>query len=107
MILYTCSMYGHIATLSDSIVEGIKKNSEVQVDVYQIPETLSEDVLAKMHAPAKVLLMCGVFDMLHWYRQCQCCRVQQCHSRKCIPVSSSFDFRSHCPFVSYRFVSFV
>ena len=43
------SIYGHIAKLTDSIVEGAKSTGAT-VDVYQIPETLSEEVLAKMHA---------------------------------------------------------
>jgi NAD(P)H dehydrogenase (quinone) len=47
-------MYGHIATLADSILEGIQKVPEVQVDIYQIPETLPNEVLAKMHAAPKV-----------------------------------------------------
>ncbi|PWZ00099.1 putative 1,4-benzoquinone reductase [Testicularia cyperi] len=43
------SLYGHVAKLSESIVEGAKSTG-AQVDVYQFPETLSDEVLAKMHA---------------------------------------------------------
>ncbi|KAM3524082.1 hypothetical protein MY4038_007905 [Beauveria bassiana] len=46
------SMYGHIKQLADAEKKGIEKAGGT-VDVYQIPETLSEDVLAKMHAPPK------------------------------------------------------
>ncbi|OMJ10231.1 putative NAD(P)H dehydrogenase (quinone) FQR1-like 1, partial [Smittium culicis] len=47
------SMYGHIATLSDAIKKGLEKNNNVNVEVYQVPETLSQDVLEKMGAPPK------------------------------------------------------
>ncbi|KAM3429330.1 hypothetical protein MY4824_008297 [Beauveria thailandica] len=46
------SMYGHIKQLADAEKKGIEKAGGT-VDVYQIPETLSDDVLAKMHAPPK------------------------------------------------------
>ncbi|OMJ11772.1 P25 protein [Smittium culicis] len=47
------SMYGHIATLGDAIKKGLEKNNNVNVEVYQVPETLSQDVLEKMGAPPK------------------------------------------------------
>ncbi|KAI0410031.1 minor allergen Alt a 7 [Xylaria palmicola] len=46
------SMYGHIAKLAEAEKAGIEKAGGT-VDLYQIPETLSSDVLAKMHAPAQ------------------------------------------------------
>jgi len=46
------SMYGHIKTLAMAEKKGIEAAGG-KVDLFQIPETLSEDVLAKMHAPAK------------------------------------------------------
>ncbi|EJP69628.1 hypothetical protein MY5147_006652 [Beauveria neobassiana] len=46
------SMYGHIKQLADAEKKGIEKAGGT-ADLYQIPETLSEDVLAKMHAPPK------------------------------------------------------
>lgn len=45
-------MYGHIRQLAEAEKKGIEKAGGT-ADVYQIPETLPEDVLAKMHAPAK------------------------------------------------------
>ncbi|KAI0467158.1 minor allergen Alt a 7 [Xylaria cf. heliscus] len=44
------SMYGHIAQLAAAEKKGIEKAGGT-VDLYQIPETLSSDVLAKMYAP--------------------------------------------------------
>lgn len=46
------SMYGHIAKLAEAEKKGIEAAGG-QVDIYQIAETLSQDVLAKMHAPPK------------------------------------------------------
>lgn len=46
-------MYGHVKTLADAEKKGIEKVAGVQVDVFQVAETLSADVLGKMHAPAK------------------------------------------------------
>jgi len=46
------SMYGHIAKLAEAEKEGLKK-AGIEADLYQVPETLPEEVLAKMHAPPK------------------------------------------------------
>ncbi|KAI0107745.1 minor allergen Alt a 7 [Nemania sp. FL0031] len=46
------SMYGHIAKLAAAEKAGIEKAGGT-VDLYQIPETLPQEVLTKMHAPAQ------------------------------------------------------
>ncbi|RWA11101.1 hypothetical protein EKO27_g3996 [Xylaria grammica] len=46
------SMYGHIAKLAEAEKAGIQKAGGT-VDLYQIPETLSPEVLTKMHAPGQ------------------------------------------------------
>lgn len=46
------SMYGHIRQLAEAEKRGIEKVGGT-ADLYQIEETLADDVLAKMHAPAK------------------------------------------------------
>lgn len=46
------SMYGHIRQLVAAEKKGIEQAGG-SVDVYQLPETLSEDVLSKMGAPPK------------------------------------------------------
>ncbi|KAF8158767.1 flavoprotein-like protein [Mycena galopus ATCC 62051] len=46
------SMYGHIAKMSESVKKGIEEAGG-NATIYQVPETLSPEVLAKMHAPAK------------------------------------------------------
>jgi NAD(P)H dehydrogenase (quinone) len=47
------SMYGHIKTLALAEKAGVEKVPGVTVDLFQIPETLPQEVLAKMHAPEK------------------------------------------------------
>lgn len=46
-------MYGHIVQLAEAEAKGIREAGG-EVDIYQVEETLPEDVLAKMHAPPKV-----------------------------------------------------
>lgn len=45
-------MYGHIKQLAEAEKAGIEKAGGT-ADLFQIPETLPEEVLAKMHAPPK------------------------------------------------------
>lgn len=45
-------MYGHVETLAKAEAEGIKAAGG-SCDLYRVEETLPEDVLTKMHAPAK------------------------------------------------------
>ncbi|KAJ1722268.1 hypothetical protein LPJ53_003310 [Coemansia erecta] len=52
IFVITYSTYGHINKVAESIVAGLKK-AGATVGRYQINETLSEEILAKMHAPAK------------------------------------------------------
>ncbi|KAH6853945.1 flavoprotein-like protein [Chaetomium sp. MPI-CAGE-AT-0009] len=46
------SMYGHIRQLAEAEKAGIEKAGGT-ADLFQIPETLPEEVLTKMHAPPK------------------------------------------------------
>ncbi|KAG8216618.1 putative NADH-quinone oxidoreductase [Butyriboletus roseoflavus] len=50
IIIY--SLHGHIAKLAESVKQGIA-DAGGSATIYQIAETLSEDILAKMHAPPK------------------------------------------------------
>ncbi|CAI5755817.1 unnamed protein product [Candida verbasci] len=50
IIIY--SLYHHIAQLAEQEKAGIEAAGG-QADIYQVPETLSEEVLQKMHAPQK------------------------------------------------------
>lgn len=50
IIIY--SMYGHIAKLAEAEKAGIEKAGG-KADIYQVPETLPQEVLTKMHAPPK------------------------------------------------------
>jgi len=46
------SMYGHIAKLAEAEKAGLKK-AGIEADIFQVPETLPEEVLTKMHAAPK------------------------------------------------------
>ncbi|WBW73796.1 NAD(P)H dehydrogenase (quinone) [Schizosaccharomyces osmophilus] len=46
------STYGHVAQLAEAEKKGIEAAGGKAV-IYQIPEILSDDILAKMHAPKK------------------------------------------------------
>jgi len=46
------SMYGHIKTLAEAEKAGLAK-AGIEADIFQIPETLPQEVLTKMHAPPK------------------------------------------------------
>ncbi|KAF4386949.1 hypothetical protein CsatB_012102 [Cannabis sativa] len=47
------SMYGHVAKLAEEIQKGAASVEGVEVKLWQVPETLPEDVLGKMGAPPK------------------------------------------------------
>ncbi|PSK37164.1 NAD(P)H:quinone oxidoreductase, type IV [Candidozyma pseudohaemuli] len=48
------STYGHVLTLAKSIKKGLESSGKVsQVDILQVPETLSKDILQQLHAPEK------------------------------------------------------
>ncbi|OMJ21637.1 NAD(P)H dehydrogenase (quinone) FQR1 [Smittium culicis] len=47
------STYGHLRTVADKVVEGLKSTNLVNVELRQFPETLPQEVLDKMHAPPK------------------------------------------------------
>jgi NAD(P)H dehydrogenase (quinone) len=44
------SVYGHIYRLAETVAEGVRQVNGVEVNLYQVPETLSDDILAKMGA---------------------------------------------------------
>ncbi|KAF8848162.1 flavoprotein WrbA [Acephala macrosclerotiorum] len=46
------SMYGHIKAFAEAEKAGLKK-AGIEADIFQVPETLPQEVLTKMHAPAK------------------------------------------------------
>ncbi|PKI72947.1 hypothetical protein CRG98_006647 [Punica granatum] len=46
-------MYGHVARLAKEIKKGAESVVGVEAKLWQVPETLPEDVLAKLSAPPK------------------------------------------------------
>ncbi|KAF1335854.1 Nad quinone oxidoreductase, partial [Globisporangium splendens] len=47
------STYGHIAKMAEKVKEGVESVAGVTATIYQVPETLSDEILAKMHAAPK------------------------------------------------------
>ncbi|KAL3525420.1 hypothetical protein ACH5RR_013792 [Cinchona calisaya] len=47
------SMYGHVEGLAARMKRGVDSVDGVEAILYRVPETLSDDVLAQMHAPPK------------------------------------------------------
>ncbi|KAL6778714.1 FAP191C [Auxenochlorella protothecoides x Auxenochlorella symbiontica] len=47
------STYGHIAKLAQRVLVGARAVDGVTADIFQVKETLSDDILAKIHAPPK------------------------------------------------------
>jgi NAD(P)H dehydrogenase (quinone) len=46
------SLYGHVTKLSEHVAKGAR-SAGATVDIFQVAETLSDDILGKMHAPPK------------------------------------------------------
>lgn len=44
------SMYGHIYRMAEAVAEGARQVSGAEVGLFQVPETLSQEILAKMGA---------------------------------------------------------
>lgn len=62
------STYGHIVTMAKLIKEGLDNSGLVtKADILQIPETLPEDVLEKMHAPPKADFPVATVELLAEY----------------------------------------
>ncbi|EJD55204.1 NADH-quinone oxidoreductase [Auricularia subglabra TFB-10046 SS5] len=50
IVIYTT--WGHIAKLAEAVATGVK-SAGGSADIYQIPETLPQEILTKLYAPAK------------------------------------------------------
>jgi len=52
IVVVVYSMYGHVAKLAEGIKSGVEAAGKT-AEIFQVEETLSEDVLKLLHAPAK------------------------------------------------------
>lgn len=64
IIIY--SLYHHVATLAEAQKKGVEAAGGT-AEIFQVPETLSEDVLQKMHAPGKPNYPIATLDTLTGY----------------------------------------
>ncbi|CAB9517325.1 H dehydrogenase [Seminavis robusta] len=53
IIIVYYSMYGHVKTMAQKVKEGVDSVGCAEAVLYQVPETLPEEVLKKMGAPPK------------------------------------------------------
>ena len=62
------STFGHMVQMAEAIKEGVEKSGNAsKVDIFQVAETLSDEVLALMHAPAKATHPIATNDTLTEY----------------------------------------
>ncbi|MHC1791251.1 NAD(P)H:quinone oxidoreductase [Solidesulfovibrio sp.] len=54
------SLYGHIATMAQAVAEGVQQVPEMTATLRRVPETLPEDVIAKMGATEAQKALAGV-----------------------------------------------
>lgn len=64
IIIY--SLYHHIATLAESVKAGVESTG-AKADIFQVPETLSEDILKILHAPERPKYPIATLDALTNY----------------------------------------
>lgn len=64
IIIY--SLYHHVATLAKEVQKGVAAGG-LSADIFQVPETLSEDILAKLKAPPKPDFPTATLDTLTDY----------------------------------------
>jgi NAD(P)H dehydrogenase (quinone) len=60
------SLYGHIAGFAESIKKGVEEGGAT-CDIYQVEETLSDEILGKMGAPPKKDYPVMTADMMTEY----------------------------------------
>lgn len=62
------STYGHVVTMAEAVKLGIEKSGAAsEVTIFQIPETLPQDVLDKLHAPKKPGYPAATVEVLSKY----------------------------------------
>ncbi|KAJ1980068.1 hypothetical protein H4R34_002589 [Dimargaris verticillata] len=47
------SLYGHVYTMAQAVKEGVEKVADVDVQLFQLKETLDDSILEKMQAPPR------------------------------------------------------
>jgi NAD(P)H dehydrogenase (quinone) len=50
VIIVFYSMYGHIYRMAEAVADGVKEVKDATVEMFRVPETLTDDVLKKMGA---------------------------------------------------------
>lgn len=62
------STYGHVVAMAKAIQAGVQKSGKAsQADIFQVPETLDQSVLAKLGAPPKAEFPVATVEVLEKY----------------------------------------
>ena len=46
------SMYGHVYQLAEAVAEGVREVADTEVEIYQVPELMSDEALEQSGAKA-------------------------------------------------------
>jgi NAD(P)H dehydrogenase (quinone) len=80
------SMYGHIHRMAEAVVEGAKEVKGAKVEMKRVPETLPQDVLAKM----------GALEAQKSFSQIPICTVEELASADAIVFGTPTRFGNMC-----------
>ena len=80
------SMYGHVHRMAEAVVEGAKEVKGAKVEMKRIPETLPQDVLAKM----------GALEAQKSFSQIPICTVEELASADAIVFGTPTRFGNMC-----------
>jgi NAD(P)H dehydrogenase (quinone) len=80
------SMYGHVHRMAEAVAEGAKEIKGAQVEMRRVPETLPQDVLAKM----------GALEAQKSFSQIPLCTVEELASADAIVFGTPTRFGNMC-----------
>lgn len=80
------SLYGHTKTLAEEIAQGAKNVEGAEVKIRRVPETLTEDVLAKM----------GALELSNTFKDIPICTMQELEEADAIIFGTPTRFGNMC-----------
>lgn len=80
------SMYGHVHRMAEAVAEGAKEIKEAEIEMRRVPETLPQDVLAKM----------GAIEAQKSFSQIPLCTVEELASADAIVFGTPTRFGNMC-----------
>ena len=80
------SMYGHIYKMAEAVMEGARKVKGADVNIYRVPETLTEEILGNM----------GALDAQKKYAHIPVCKVEDLAAADAIIFGTPTRFGNMC-----------